>query len=82
MSPPIPYPDYYARFKLAAAFLVAPAVAIQFIPGWLWARIFGFALGAALWGRPLAIRGVREFVKLVPDWQQLLDMRKWVLPAD
>lgn len=76
MSPPVPYPDYHARFKIAAAFLIVPAFLIQFTPGWVWCRLFGFIIGAALWGHKLAIRAAKEFVRLVPNWQELLDLRK------
>ena len=76
LSPPSPYPDRYARFKIAGAFLVPPILLFTFVPAWIFGRAITFGFGAALWGQPLLVRGMKKFVEIVPNWEELLDMRK------
>jgi hypothetical protein len=76
MSPPSPYPDSYARFKIAGAFLIPPMFLFHFVPAWIFGRAATFIFGVAMWGQPLLIRAAVKFVEAVPDWQELLDLRK------
>ncbi|ORY32602.1 hypothetical protein BCR39DRAFT_564238 [Naematelia encephala] len=79
LSPPGPYPDSYARFKIAGAFLVPPMFLITFTPAWVFGRVATFAFGVGMWGQPLLIKAAKKFVELVPDWQDKLDMRNSIL---
>lgn len=75
LSPPVVYPDQYARYKLAAL-LIVPALAIHFVP----ARVFGrgatLGFGVVFWGHEYLRKGVEELVRLVPNWKELIDPRK------
>ncbi|WVF71771.1 hypothetical protein IAT40_006579 [Kwoniella sp. CBS 6097] len=79
LSPPLPYPDSYARFKMAGAFVVPIMFLFTFVPPWIFARSATFFFGVGMWGQPLLIRGAEKFVELVPNWQELLDMRNSIL---
>ncbi|WVW83609.1 hypothetical protein I302_105630 [Kwoniella bestiolae CBS 10118] len=80
LSPPAPYPDSYARFKIAGAFLVPIAFLFTFIPPWVFARSATFFFGVGFWGQPLLIRAAKEAVKyLPPNWQELIDIRNSIL---
>lgn len=60
------------------AFLI-PALAVHFIPTQLFGRAASFALGAALWGRPLASRGLQLILRLDTHLQEQLDPRNSIL---
>ncbi|ORX36894.1 hypothetical protein BD324DRAFT_627598 [Kockovaella imperatae] len=82
LSPPGPYPDRYARFKIAAAFLVPPGLILTFVPAWIFGRAVTFMLGAGLWGQPIFKWSADKFVHLVPNWRDylvLLDIRNSIL---
>ncbi|KAK8864161.1 hypothetical protein IAR55_001407 [Kwoniella newhampshirensis] len=79
LSPPAAYPDSYARFKIAGAFLVPAMFLFTFVPAWIFARSASFFFGVGMWGQPLLIKGAKKFVELVPDWQEKLDMRNSIL---
>ncbi|OCF31032.1 hypothetical protein I316_07303 [Kwoniella heveanensis BCC8398] len=79
LSPPLPYPDSYARFKIAGAFVVPIMFLFTFVPPWIFARSATFFFGVGMWGQPLLIRAAEKFVELVPNWQELLDMRNSIL---
>lgn len=51
-------------------------ILFTFVPAWVFGRAATFGFGVALWGQPLLIRATKEFVERVPNWQELLDMRK------
>ncbi|WVQ82424.1 hypothetical protein IAT38_004552 [Cryptococcus sp. DSM 104549] len=79
LSPPSAYPDSYARFKIAGAFLIPPALLLTYVPAWVFGRSATFLFGVGMWGQPLLIKAAKKFVELVPDWQDLLDMRNSIL---
>jgi hypothetical protein len=35
--------------------------------------------GVGMWGQPVLIWSGKKFVEYVPDWQDLMDIRKWVV---
>lgn len=45
----------------------------------MFGRLATFSFGFALWGQPIAKRAVQEFIRLVPNWQELLDLRNSLL---
>jgi hypothetical protein len=47
-----------------------------FVPPAYLLRGASFGLGAGFFGQPLIIRGVKEFMRRVPNWQEYLDLRK------
>lgn len=75
LSPPIIYPDQYARYKLAAL-LVGPAIAMHYVPAWIFARGATFIFGVVFWGHEWLNKGLRELVRLYPNWKELVDPRK------
>ncbi|WVO22305.1 uncharacterized protein IAS62_003635 [Cryptococcus decagattii] len=79
LSPPGPYPDSFARFKIAGAFLIPPAILLTFVPAWVFGRLATLGFGIGMWGQPLIIKGIEKFVEAVPNWQELLDMRNSIL---
>ncbi|CAD6577000.1 MAG: hypothetical protein TREMPRED_001836 [Tremellales sp. Tagirdzhanova-0007] len=79
LSPPVPYPDRYARFKIAGAFLIPPMFLFTFVPPWVFARSATFFFGVGMWAQPVLIRGMKEFQKRFPNWEELLDMRNSIL---
>ncbi|WVQ88729.1 hypothetical protein IAS59_002466 [Cryptococcus gattii] len=79
LSPPGPYPDSFARFKIAGAFLIPPAILLTFVPAWVFGRLVTLGFGVGMWGQPLIIKGIEKFVEAVPNWQELLDMRNSIL---
>lgn len=79
LSPPGPYPDNFARFKIAGAFLIPPAFLLTFVPAWVFGRLATLGFGVGMWGQPLIIKGINKFVEVVPNWQELLDMRNSIL---
>ncbi|KAL0250702.1 hypothetical protein I308_102885 [Cryptococcus tetragattii IND107] len=79
LSPPGPYPDSFARFKIAGAFLIPPAILLTFVPAWVFGRLATLGFGVGMWGQPLIIKGIEKFVEAVPNWQELLDMRNSIL---
>ncbi|KGB74623.2 hypothetical protein CNBG_0461 [Cryptococcus deuterogattii R265] len=79
LSPPGPYPDSFARFKIAGAFLIPPAILLTFVPAWVFGRLATLGFGVGMWGQPLIIKGIKKFVEAVPNWQELLDMRNSIL---
>ncbi|WWD17538.1 hypothetical protein CI109_101979 [Kwoniella shandongensis] len=79
LSPPAAYPDSYARFKIAGAFLIPAMFVFTFVPAWIFTRSATFFFGVGMWGQPLLIRGAKKFVELVPDWQEQLDLRNSIL---
>ncbi|WRT66094.1 uncharacterized protein IL334_003047 [Kwoniella shivajii] len=84
LSPPVPYPDSYARFKIAGAFLVPVMFLLTFVPPWVFARSATFFFGVGFWGQPLftsplLMKALDKFVELVPNWQELLDIRNSIL---
>lgn len=79
VSPPSAYPDRLARFKLAGAFIVPPALLLTFVPAWMFGRAATLFFGVGFWGQPLFKMGAEKFVELVPNWMdylEALDMRK------
>jgi len=82
LSPPSCYPDSYARFKIAGAFVVAPLFALHVVPAWMVARSLTFMFGVGMWGQPVLIWSGKKFVEYVPDWQDLMDIRKWVVLSE
>ncbi|WVQ99136.1 hypothetical protein IAU59_006268 [Kwoniella sp. CBS 9459] len=79
LSPPAPYPDSYARFKMAGAFVVPIMFLLTFVPPWIFARSATFFFGVGMWGQPLLIQAGEKLIELVPNWQELLDMRNSIL---
>nr|ODN82538.1 hypothetical protein L203_05347 [Cryptococcus depauperatus CBS 7841] len=79
LSPPSPYPDSFARFKIATAFIVPPAFLLTFVPAWVFGRAATFMFGVGMWGQPLLIEGAHKFKELVPNWQEFLDIRNSIL---
>jgi len=57
---------------------VAPFFALHIVPAWMVARSLTFFFGVGMWGQPVLKYGARKFVEYVPDWQDLLDIRKYV----
>ena len=51
---------------------------LTFVPADWFGRGVTFAFGVGMWGQPLLIKAAKKFIELVPNWQELLDMRKWV----
>ncbi|KAK4686220.1 hypothetical protein P7C73_g3921, partial [Tremellales sp. Uapishka_1] len=85
LSPPSPYPDRLARFKMAGAFIVPPMFLLTWVPPWVFARSATFLFGVAMWGQPLLIWAGKEFIRRVPNWEELLDIRNSILsgvPSD
>ena len=79
LSPPSPYPDSYARFKIAGAFLVPPMFLFTFVPPWIFARSATFLFGFGMWGQPIMKWGYDKLMSLDLDWEKImeqLDMRK------
>lgn len=79
LSPPAVYPDSFSRFKLAAAFVIVPALAFQFTPSWVWGRLITGSFGLALWARTPMIRAAKELMARIPNWKELLDLRNSLL---
>ncbi|ODN79884.1 hypothetical protein L202_03778 [Cryptococcus amylolentus CBS 6039] len=79
LSPPSAYPENFARFKMAGAFLLPPGLLLTYIPAVYFGRAATFAFGVGMWAQPLLIKGVKKFVELVPDWEEKLDMRNSIL---
>ena len=52
------------------------ALLLAVIPARVFAHAGSFALGFGFFAQPLIIRGAKKFVRLVPDWQEQLDLRK------
>ncbi len=50
-------------------------LAFAVIPAHVWSQAASFGFGLAFFGQPLLIRGAKQLVKAVPDWQDKLDMR-------
>lgn len=76
LSPPVPYPDALARFKIAGAFLIPPMLLLHFVPAWMFGRAATFGFGFGFFGQPLIKKGIKKFIKAVPNWQEYLDLRK------
>lgn len=75
LTPPVHYPKNQARAKLGGVLgLVLLLTAV--IPSRVFAHAGSFALGFGFFAQPLIIRGAKKFVRLVPDWQEQLDLRK------
>lgn len=82
LSPPTCYPDSYSRFKIAGAFVVVPLFALHMVPAWMVARGSTFAFGVGMWGQPILIRASQKALEYLPDnWQDLIDIRKYVLAS-
>ncbi|WWC89593.1 uncharacterized protein L201_004518 [Kwoniella dendrophila CBS 6074] len=80
LSPPVPYPDSYARFKIAGAFLVPIMFLFTFVPPWIFARSATFFFGVGFWGQPLLIKGAKYAIQyLPPNWEELIDIRNSIL---
>lgn len=79
VSPPAPYPETYARFKLSAVAFLVPVLALHFIPARTFGRAASFGLGFAMWGRPLAIKAFRLIPRMVPNLKVLFDPRNSIL---
>ncbi|KAM0788664.1 hypothetical protein ACM66B_002763 [Microbotryomycetes sp. NB124-2] len=75
LSPPRPYPPNQARAKLAGAIFVPIMLITAVVPAHVWSQIGSFAFGFGFFGQPLIIRGVKWFVRTVPDWQEKIDLR-------
>ncbi|BEI94984.1 uncharacterized protein CcaverHIS019_0705650 [Cutaneotrichosporon cavernicola] len=78
LSPPPVYPDYYARFKIAALLVVA-ALALHYVPARMWGRGFTLAFGVVVWGHKWLEMGVRELLRRFPNWKELVDPRNSIL---
>lgn len=77
LSPPTCYPDSYARFKIAGAFVIAPFFALHVVPAWMVARGATFAFGVGMWGQPLLIWAGKKGLEYLPEnWPELVDIRK------
>jgi hypothetical protein len=59
--------------------VVAPLFALHVVPAWMVARSLTFMFGVGMWGQPVLIWSGKKFVEYVPDWQDLMDIRKWVV---
>lgn len=79
MSPPPPYPETYARFKLAAVAFMVPVMALHFIPAWMFGRAASFGFGAALWGRPVISKIITFIPRIAPNLKIVLDPRNSIL---
>lgn len=80
LSPPTCYPDSYARFKIAGAFVIAPFFALHMVPAWMVARGLTFAFGVGMWGQPVLIwAGKQALQYLPPNWPELVDIRNSIL---
>lgn len=77
LSPPSCYPDRFARIKMAAAFLVPPALLFHYVPAWMFGRAASFGFGIAMFAQPVLIRAGKEALKRLPEnWAELIDIRK------
>ncbi|EIW70937.1 hypothetical protein TREMEDRAFT_73606 [Tremella mesenterica DSM 1558] len=74
LSPPAPYPDSYARFKIAGAFLVPPMFLLTYVPPWIFARSATFMFGVGMWGQPVLIWAAKKGMELIPDWDKFMEM--------
>ncbi|KAI9639865.1 uncharacterized protein MKK02DRAFT_18941 [Dioszegia hungarica] len=80
LSPPTCYPDRLARFKMAGAFLIPPALLFHFVPAWVFGRAATFLFGVGMFAQPVLIRVGKEVVaRLPPNWQELVDIRNSIL---
>ncbi|KAK4684455.1 hypothetical protein P7C73_g5722, partial [Tremellales sp. Uapishka_1] len=79
LSPPAPYPDRFARFKMAGAFIVPVMFLFTFVPPWVFARSATFFFGVGMWAQPLIMRAGKEFIRRVPNWQEMMDIRNSIL---
>ena len=75
LTPPAHYPKNQARAKLGGVLGVI-ALLMAVIPASVFAHAGSAALGIGFFAQPLLIRGAKKFVRLVPDWQEQLDLRK------
>lgn len=57
-------------------FVLLPGLILTFIPAALFGRILTFLIGEMFWGWPINVRVIRFFMRMVPNWRELLDLRK------
>lgn len=79
LSPSPVYPHNQAAIKIASLILVPILLASAIIPAHIWSTIISFSIGIGFFAQPLLIRAAKAFVKLVPDWQERLDLRNSIL---
>jgi hypothetical protein len=78
LSPTPPFPKHKARLRLAGSVLV-PILAVSIVANsWIVIKASQFFIGAGFFGDPLIQRGLVWLNKNVPNWQEYLDIRKYV----
>ncbi len=77
LSPTPPFPQETPRFKLAG--ILVPAVAISMLTtSAMFMKMTTAGIGFGFFGDPLIWRGLDLLNKNFPNWQKLLEIRKYV----
>jgi hypothetical protein len=80
LSPPTCYKRTFAREKISTLVLVPILILTAIVPAHYWATLVSISIGIGFFAQPLLIRAGKKFVKLVPDWREKINLRKYVPP--
>jgi hypothetical protein len=78
---PIPlFPSEVYRLRLIAVLLPLVFGVSLFVTPYILLKFFSFLIGFIFFGDPILSRGLRWLNRTIPNWQKLLEPRKYVVP--
>lgn len=75
MSPTPPFPQETSRLRIAT--LVIPIFGISlFVTSYMFIKGLTFGIGFGFFGDPVISRGLDWLNRTIPNWKQLIELRK------